>query len=167
MYRALWLLAAALILSGCDDWRMWETPAVKPHEEPLLVMASGTVPFSGDSEAALKATVDLTTLAPPLAMSDPEVIASGRAAYTIYCAQCHGRHLDGMGTVGQSFQPLPRDLRSDMVQADTAGELFYIISYSLPGLRHPGLATTITVEDRWRIVAFLKSESPEPKPTGN
>ena len=35
--------------------RMWETPGVRPHEEPVLVNEAGTVPFSG-GEAVFRAT---------------------------------------------------------------------------------------------------------------
>ncbi len=27
--------------------RMWETPAVRPHEEPMLIMEDGVIPFKG------------------------------------------------------------------------------------------------------------------------
>lgn len=157
MIRYFLLGIALLLLTGCNDWRMWETPGIKPHEEPLLIMEQGTVPFTGTSEAILRATPDLAALAPPAEMSDAGWIAAGKTGYATYCVQCHGKHLDGMGTVGQSFEPLPTNLRSSQVQEQAAGELFFIVSYSLPGLRHPGLATTISENERWQIVAYLQS----------
>jgi mono/diheme cytochrome c family protein len=84
-------------------------------------------------------------------------LEAGEALYATYCAQCHGRHHDGNGTVGQSFSPLPTDLRSPKVQEADAGRIFKEISYGIPGGRQPPLATTIEVQDRWRIVAYLKS----------
>jgi len=59
--------------------------------------------------------------------------------------------------VGQSFHPLPTDLRSDRVQSKLPGELFKSVSYGVPGGRQPPLQTTITIADRWRVVAFIKS----------
>ena len=51
------LVVALLALQHIDNyaasWRMRETPAVRPHEEPLLVMANGVVPVS-DGEALLR-----------------------------------------------------------------------------------------------------------------
>jgi mono/diheme cytochrome c family protein len=87
----------------------------------------------------------------------PEVIERGKTGYATYCAQCHGTHFDGNGTVGQSFYPLPTDLRSRKVQSKSAGALFYEISYGIPGGRQPALDTTIDVDDRWRIIGFIRS----------
>jgi mono/diheme cytochrome c family protein len=135
--------------------RMRETPAVKPHEEPLILMEAGIVPVSG-GEAVLRATPG-PALKPPLALEDANVIARGKAVYFTFCAQCHGLNFDGNGTVGQSFQPLPTDLRSSAVQTKPAGGLFKSVSYGIPGGRQPPLETTITIPDRWSIVAFAQS----------
>jgi len=135
--------------------RMRETPVVKPLEEPLLKMEAGIVPVGG-GEAVYRATagVDLKS---PLINSQPAVITRGKAVYLTFCAQCHGYNYDGEGTVGQSFHPLPTDLRSTEVQTKQDGELFKSVSYGVPGGRQPALHTTITIEDRWHVVAFVKS----------
>jgi mono/diheme cytochrome c family protein len=135
--------------------RMRETPAVKPHEEPLIRMDAGAVPVTG-GEALLRAT-PATMLSSPLAMEAAEVISRGKAVYFTFCAQCHGPNYDGQGTVGQSFMPLPTDFRSPDVQSKVAGALFQSVSYGLPGGRQPPLETTITIDDRWSVVAFVKS----------
>ena len=138
--------------------RMRETPGVKPHEEPLLIMAAGVVPVSG-GEAVLKAT-DANALKPSIEMASEETVARGKSVYFTFCAQCHGNNYDGQGTVGQSFQPLPTDLRSGLVQTKTEGELFKSVSYGVKDGRQPALDTTISIEDRWRVVAFVKSLGP-------
>ena len=135
--------------------RMRETPAVRPYEEPLLKMESGLVPVNG-GETVYRTTPGID-LIPPLKMKDTTVIARGKAVYLIYCAQCHGYDYDGNGTVGQSFKPLPTDLRSTKVQSTVDGELFKTVSYGIPGGRQPALQTTITIKDRWHAVAFVKS----------
>ncbi len=135
--------------------RMRETPAVRPHEEPLFNMEAGIIPVSS-GEAIYRATpgVDLKS---PLNTADPSVFARGKAVYQIYCAQCHGYNYDGNGTVGQSFHPLPTDLRSSEVQSKPEGELFKTVSYGVPDGRQPALHTTITIDDRWHVIAFVKS----------
>jgi len=135
--------------------RMRETPAVRPLENPLLKMEAGIVPVGG-GEAIYRATaaVDLKS---SLNNSQPAVITRGKAVYLTFCAQCHGYKYDGEGTVGQSFHPLPADLRSSEVQSKLDGELFKSVSYGVPGGRQPALHTTITVADRWHVVAFVKS----------
>jgi len=138
--------------------RMWETPAVRPHEQQLLIMEPGVVPFGGGEIEYRNAKAE--DLKSPFKSDDSEVVASGKSLYFIYCAQCHGKYHDGNGTVGQSFNPLPGDLQSDKVQFLPQGTLFKEISYGVPDGRQPALATTIEVMDRWRIIAYIKSLGP-------
>ena len=135
--------------------RMRETPGVRPYEEPLLIKEAGLVSVSG-GEAIYRVTPG-SDIKSPMEMTQPAVIARGEAVYRIYCAQCHGYNYDGNGTVGQSFAPLPTDLRSARVQSSPPGELFKSISYGIPDGRQPPLHATITVEDRWKVIAFVKS----------
>jgi cytochrome c553 len=135
--------------------RMWETPAVRPHEQKLLIMKSGVIPFNG-GEAEYR-NIKGEDLMSPFKNDDSDVVESGKSLYFTYCAQCHGKYHDGNGTVGQSFQPLPGDLRSAKVQSLPQGTLFQEISYGIPNGRQPALATTIEVTDRWRVIAYVKS----------
>ena len=135
--------------------RMRETPAVRPYEEPLLVKEAGLVPVNGgEAIYRVAAGIEITS---PINMTQPAVIARGKDVYLIYCAQCHGHNYDGKGTVGQSFAPLPTDLRTAKVQDSRAGVLFRNVSYGRPDGRQPPLHATITMGDRWKVVAFVKS----------
>ncbi len=167
----IFIVVAAIVLTGgyyaliyydvnFPYGRMWETPAVRPHEEPLPLMASDIVPFDGGE--VLYATKSADELQSPLNMMDSDIIAQGKEGYFNYCAQCHGKKHDGNGTVGQSFAPLPADLRDVKVQARTDGSLFHEISYGTPDGRQPALASTIAPDERWRIVAYVKSLGPRP-----
>jgi mono/diheme cytochrome c family protein len=153
------LSAAYVGLTFYDDHfkfgRMWETPGIRPHEEPIPVMTSGIVPFTGGD--AIHFATSVEDLHSPLDPADPKNITLGREAYFTFCAQCHGKKHDGNGTVGQSFAPLPTDLRAAKVQSRSVGSLFKEISFGTPDGRQPPLATTIDVPDRWRIVAYIKS----------
>lgn len=135
--------------------RMRETPAVRPMEDPLLTMETGLVPVSA-GEAVYRAT-PAADLKSPLDAAEPMVTARGKAVYLTYCAQCHGYNYDGNGTVGQSFHPLPTDLRTSAVQSKPEGDLFKSVSYGIPGGRQPPLHSTITIDDRWHVIAFIKS----------
>ena len=53
MYRIFIILICSLATAACNDWRMWDTPAVRPHEEPLLIMDEQAVPLS-DAEIAYR-----------------------------------------------------------------------------------------------------------------
>lgn len=135
--------------------RMWETPAVKPHEIPIALMDRNTVPLDGGEFIYRQA--DPFTLQAPMDLNKSDVISAGSTGYGYYCIQCHGKYHDGMGTVGQSFAPLPGDLRSTKVQSMPVGQLFHEISYGLPGGRQPALASTISADERWNIIGFIKS----------
>ena len=161
----LLLVVVVLILGGYhllvyydNDFRygrMRETPAVRPYEEPLRIKEAGLVPVNG-GEALYRVSAGID-LKPPLNMTQPAVIDRGKAVYLVYCAQCHGHNHDGNGTVGQSFAPLPTDLRSAKVQDSPAGILFKNVSYGVPDGRQPPLHATITVDDRWRVISYVKS----------
>ena len=138
--------------------RMWRTPAIKPHESPIPVMDAGSVPTTGGEAFYHAASAD--DLNAPFALSDPAVVTAGKTAYGYYCVHCHGKNYDGYGTVGQSFAPKPRDLRDTKVQAMHDGALFKEISFGIPDGRQPALATTIAPDDRWRVIAFVKSLGP-------
>jgi mono/diheme cytochrome c family protein len=138
--------------------RMWETPVIRPHEQELLAMDEGLVPITG-GEALLRVTPG-EELQSPFSMGSATTIEVGERLYVTYCTQCHGKYHDGNGTVGQSFQPLPTDLRSTKVQDQAEGILFKEISYGVPDGRQPPLATTISIDDRWRITAYVKSLGP-------
>jgi mono/diheme cytochrome c family protein len=135
--------------------RMRETPGIKPHEEPLLVVEPGIVPVhGGDASFRVTPAADLIS---PLNRQDTATIKRGKDLYQVFCAQCHGLNHDGRGTVGQSFQPLPANLRSSEVQTKPEGELFKSISFGIPGGRQPALDTIIPALDRWYIIAFVQS----------
>lgn len=135
--------------------RMRETPAVRPYEKPMLIMEAGLMPFT-KGELGFR-TARAEDISSPLAMYEPQTIKAGQTVYQTYCAQCHGRNHNGKGTVGQSFHPLPGDLRGTKVQTRSDGALFQEISYGKPGGRQPALATTVSITERWQVIAYIKS----------
>jgi hypothetical protein len=142
--------------------RMWETPAVRPHKEALLIMRQGVIPFEG-GEAVYRATPGAMLVSPfyDCDTVPMKAIQAGKEVYSKYCAQCHGEYHDGNGTVGQSFHPLPTNLKSEKVQTAPDGDLFKEISYGIPKGRQPPLASTVEVMDRWRVIAYVKSLRPD------
>ena len=141
--------------------RMWRTPRIMPYENPIPVMAAGSVPTTG-GEAFFHAAAP-EDLKPPFTMTDPLVIAAGKTAYGHYCVHCHGKNYDGYGTVGQSFAPPPRrPARPKGPDHGRGGTLFKEISFGIPDGRQPALATTIAPDDRWRVIAYVKSLGQRP-----
>ena len=97
----VWIAYQALIYydNNFRYGRMRETPGVKPHEEPLLIMEAGLVPTTG-GEAMFRAS-EGKTLTAPLPMAAEQTIARGKAVYFTYCAQCHGPNHAGNGAVAR------------------------------------------------------------------
>jgi mono/diheme cytochrome c family protein len=139
-------------LWSCDYGRMNDQESVRSYEKEIPEMDQGTIPMNGGIQ--ILKTADPKELKNPLSFS-PESVAQGKQAYSYFCVQCHGPLADGNGTVGQSFAPLPTNLRAPGVQKQGDGELFSKISLGFN--RHPPLATTVSEEDRWATVNYIRS----------
>jgi len=131
--------------------RMRETPVVKPHENAIPTMEEGVVPVQGGEAMFRLGDGEARSLS--MAPDSADTLARGKMAYSVFCIPCHGQYFDGMGTVGQSFHPLPTDLKSPQVQGQDRGALFHTISYGKQ--RMPALATTISVQDRRAVIHFF------------
>ncbi len=141
-------------VSGCDYARMKDQESVRTYKEEIPEMDGRTIPSSGGYEVLKHA--DTAGLRNPLPMSDGSR-AQGKEAYSYFCVHCHGITGDGNGTVGQSFSPLPTDLRSPSVQSQTDGELY--AKTMLGFRRHPPLYTTVSERDCWAIINYVRSLS--------
>ena len=150
--RCAAILLATLAVAACDYGRMREDEAVQTFKARLPVMSAVAIPSTGGIEVLRHA--DPNGLKNPVP-NTPESVAEGKQRYFYYCVQCHGPAADGNGTVGQSFAPLPSNLRSLEVQQQSDGLLFARIS--LGYLRHPPLWYTVAEEHRWALVNYIRS----------
>jgi mono/diheme cytochrome c family protein len=151
-WRNLMLIAAVATLAACDYGRMREDEAVQTFKARMPLMPSTAIPAAGGIELLRGADPDRLTNPVP---NTAESVAEGKQRYFYYCVQCHGPAADGNGTVGQSFAPLPTDLRSPEVQEQSDGSLFARIS--LGYLRHPPLWYTVAEEHRWALVHYIRA----------
>jgi mono/diheme cytochrome c family protein len=150
---ALW--AAILLLpvaTGCDYQRMRDQASVRTYKKEMPAMDQRTVPVRDGFQSLLSA--DPKKLTNPLPLT-PQAVKTGQTAYGYFCVQCHGPKADGAGTVGQSFFPLPADLKSAAVRAQSDGELYAKIRLGFN--RHPRLYTTIAEQDTWAVVDYVRS----------
>ena len=142
----------SLSFAGCDYARMKEQEAIQTYGEEMPQIPEKTIPIRGGLQA-LKET-DPEKLKNPLLLG-PASIQRGKEGYANYCIMCHGLKGDGNGTVGQSFAPLPTDLRRAQVQNQSDGRLFYTLTFGLK--RHPSLGFMLTEEERWAIIHYVRS----------
>lgn len=91
----------------------------------------------------------------------PETIADGKEAFSHYCVACHG--MDGQNTgvpfVGHISPPIP-SLASPEVQRYTDGQLKWVIDYGLWPSGMPGSKGTLSDDEIWSIVVFLRHLPP-------
>jgi len=140
------------MLAGCDYGKFKDQPSLRPYEIELPDMPADAVPVTGGLQ--MVRDMDAKEMQNPMPYS-PASITQGAVQYGYFCVMCHGAHADGNGTVGQSFYPLPANLRQMAVQHQSDGELFYKITFGFK--RHPPLAQTVAAADRWDIINYLRS----------
>jgi len=93
------------------------------------------------------------TLVNPLVKSDA-LVADGKALYERFCQHCHGETGQGDGTVGKIYKGVP-SYSKGRVKMDTEGHIFHTITFGRN--RMWSHASQISVEDRWKIVAYVQT----------
>jgi len=147
------LIAMLLAVSGCGPGKQ-------------ATSASG----KGEAAAPAKVTrVSFSDLAvAPKPDVTPQLLERGKAVYGQNCAACHGIKGDGNGDAAAFLLPKPRNfveakykLRSTPTgQLPTDGDLFRSVSLGLPGTPMPPWKHSLSDEDRWAVVEYIKAFSP-------
>ncbi|WP_347838830.1 cytochrome c [uncultured Draconibacterium sp.] len=88
-----------------------------------------------------------------------ENVKKGKDLYLLNCKSCHG---DAGKNNGLPLVPPPPDVTSDIMQANTPGELYYKITKGRGGM--PQFETTISEDDRWRLVNYIMNYNPANEP---
>jgi len=104
--------------------------------------------LKNDSSSANRAN----TMANPVPSSEA-VLEEGKVLYGRYCQHCHGESGQGDGSVGQVMKGVPA--YNGAVKDRTQGSIFYTITFGRN--RMGSHASQIQVEDRWKIVHYVKS----------
>jgi mono/diheme cytochrome c family protein len=91
----------------------------------------------------------------------PTGIADGKEAFSHYCVACHG--LDGQNTgvpfADRMSPPVP-SLASEDVQAYSDGQLKWVIDYGIWPSGMPGSKNTLSDDEIWSIVLYLRHLPP-------
>lgn len=87
-----------------------------------------------------------------------ENVKAGRELYNTHCKSCHG---DPGKNNALPLVPPPPDVTSEQMLQNSEGALFYKITTGRVAM--PAFETTLTEEQRWRIVSFMKSFDPPMK----
>lgn len=99
---------------------------------------------------------DVGMLRNPIAPT-PEALAVGSRIYQQHCAVCHGVDGTGHGPGSVGLNPRPADLRVHTAMGHSDGELFRGISNGVAGTAMPAFRSTLSEEDRWYVVTFIRN----------
>jgi mono/diheme cytochrome c family protein len=109
---------------------------------------------NGKIKQQWEAPAEYASLKSPL-KATPDVIKRGQYLYKNRCEICHGAEGKGNGFYNKPEYKQATNLTSQVVQANTDGELFYKVSMNRD--RHPSSRMLYSEEERWMIVAFLRT----------
>jgi copper transport protein len=152
-------LAAVLVIErGRGPAGASQLPALRV----VLVVLAVTTGLAAGSRAAVEmanqAPADAAAAANPIP-SMPDSVARGQNLYRANCASCHGIGGAGDGPTAAEMLPGPGDL-SMSVPALRDGELAYLISAGTVATRMPAFSTTLSEQDRWDLVNYLRATWP-------
>ena len=144
------------------DFPVEVSPARLPTPQPDPFKARPTPPVTmenGKIKQQWPAPADAAGLNNP-GKNRPEMVKLGKELYEQRCLDCHGREGKGNGFMSAQLkrdgQPIvPTNLASQMVQANTDGELFWKITNGKSPM--PASRVRFSDEERWAIVAYLRT----------
>lgn len=156
------LVIGALILSACaGPAPATPTAAPPPTEEPEEEMHEHEHEHEEHApEEHMEGAHDVPEEAaevPNPIEADEDSVGMGRMLYADNCAVCHGETGEGDGPTAESLDPAPADLHEDHVQDLSDGALFYIISHGRPESAMPAWEGTLSEEERWHVVNFMRT----------
>jgi len=127
----------------------------------MLAVATGVGAASRSAvEAANTPPQSAAAKVNPIAATNDSV-TRGHDLYLANCAACHGLTGAGDGLTAAGMLPGPGDLRLT-VPGRSDGELAYLISAGTVATRMPAFSATLSENDRWDLVNYLRDAWPGP-----
>jgi mono/diheme cytochrome c family protein len=86
-----------------------------------------------------------------------DVLDRGQQRYDIFCSVCHGATGNGDGMIARRGfnKPLPASYHQDRLRQAPVGHFFDAITNGWGAM--PSYASQIPVEDRWKIIAYIRA----------
>jgi hypothetical protein len=165
MRRALLLPLFAFALGGCRD-DMHNQAKTKPLRESTFFAdhsSARPLPDGVVARGFLRADAALYrgvgedgkfVLDVPVPVTKP-LLLRGRERFDIFCSPCHGRTGDGQGMIVQRGFKSPSTFHVDRLRNERAGYFFDVMTNGFGQMS--SYAPQITPEDRWAVVAWVKT----------
>jgi mono/diheme cytochrome c family protein len=185
IFLCLLLSALCLLAAGCRR-DMQDQPKAKSYRENSFYkdgsasrpLVEGTVPrgylkedrafFFGKKLTVAELSTEqsaarqTSTLYPddvdtfPIAITK-EALDRGQERYNIYCSVCHGMTGYGDGIVARRGfnRPSPASYHQDRLRQAPVGHFFDVMTNGWGAM--PSYASQIPVEDRWKIIAYIRA----------
>jgi mono/diheme cytochrome c family protein len=162
--RRLSSLGLLLILAGCRQ-EMYDKSRVKPLAESDFYSDLRTARPQVEGTVARGQLHEDTYLYTgkiganpgdymPFAITKAD-LDRGRDRFNIYCAPCHSRLGDGNGMVVQRGYKHPPTYHQERLRKAPLGYFFDVMTNGFGAM--PDYSSQIPVEDRWRIVAYIRA----------
>ena len=129
---------------------------VRQSEAIPLADGSDVYPFETEHPAVSGLQTGTTNAVANIPLEvNMELMARGREKYTISCVPCHGGQGDGNGVVKYFGISAVKNLHDPDVVKQSDGDIYRTITVGKGVMK--GYANTLSIEDRWAIVAYARA----------
>lgn len=135
---------------------------LRPPVEGTLARGALPLHYAATREDAARAGEELNN---PVSFADPAVLARGARVFGAFCLPCHGAEARGDGPVVARGFPAPPSLLAGHAVQLKDGQLFHVVTHGQGNM--PAYAAQLSPEDRWRVVAYLRSRQGLPVARGD
>jgi mono/diheme cytochrome c family protein len=122
--------------------------------QPAAAPAGSTSTSGAPTYPAALYPDDVETFPIPI---DKAALDRGQQRYDIYCSVCHGATGNGDGMIARRGfnKPLPASYHQDRLRQAPVGHFFDAMTNGWGAM--PSYAAQIPVEDRWKIIAYIRA----------